>query len=209
MEVSRVTDSNAEQRLLLVGCGLLQREIACLAEKNHWPLDLEFHDAGACHDLTALGRTLCQDLGRNSRRPMVVFYGECHPRMDTWIAGSSAVRTEGRNCAEMLLGPERHREELAGGAYFLFEGLARRWENALTQVFGPNRAVAREIFRGSHSYALGVKTPCSGNYSSQAEAAAESVGLPLRWAEVSLNHLETVLQTAFDRASRGFPCPTQ
>lgn len=209
MDLSRKSGPMPELRQSLLGCSTLRREIAWLAEKHHWPLDLRFGGTRLCLESAAMARSLRVELGRNPARRTIVCYGKCHPLIDSWIGAGNSVRTEGMNCAEMLLGPERYGVELAGGAFFLLEDLARSWKTRLEQLFGPNRSIAREIFRGCHSLALGIRTPCSGDFSTQAEAAATSVGLPLRWVDVSLDHLELLIQTAIDRASAGDPCLTK
>jgi hypothetical protein len=38
-----------------------------------------------------------------------------------------------------------------------------------------------------------VRTPCSGDFTALAEAAAAEVGLPLEWTTVDLAHLEGVV----------------
>jgi hypothetical protein len=89
--------------------------------------------------------------------------------------------------------------ELAKGAYFLLEDWALTWEPMLTQAFGNNREVLREIFHGSHKYMIAIRTPCSGNFQAAAEAAAGYVDLPLQWQDVGLEHLESVLAEAISK----------
>ena len=85
---------------------------------------------------------------------------------------------------------------------FLLEEWACRWEPIITETFGPNRQVAREIIQADRSFLLAVKTPCSGNFETEAEAAGRLVGLPLRWAEAELDNLEEVLSAAIERKAR-------
>jgi hypothetical protein len=99
----------------------------------------------------------------------------------------------------MLLGPERFTRELEQGAFFLLEEWAHHWEQIVTATFGTNRKVIREMYQGDRGYLLCVSTPCSGDFSAAAEEAGRLVGLPLRRIEVSLDHLEAVLQEAFNR----------
>ena len=76
----------------------------------------------------------------------------------------------------------------------------------MTATFGTNREVIREMYQGDRNYLLCVSTPCSGDFRAAAEEAGRLVGLPLRWMEVSLDHLETVLQEAIDRKIRETSC---
>ena len=66
----------------------------------------------------------------------------------------------------------------------------------ITQCFGANLNVIREIFHSSHKYIVAVRTPCSSNFTAAAEAAAAFVDLPLVWMDSDLSHLEAVLASA-------------
>ena len=130
---------------------------------------------------------------------MIVFYGACHPLMEKILDAAGTFRTEGQNCVEMLLGPERFTAELEQGAFFLLEEWARSWERIVTATFGTNWDVIREMYQGDRNYLLCISTPCSGDFRAEAEEAGRLVGLPLRWLDVSLDHLESVLQEAINR----------
>lgn len=69
----------------------------------------------------------------------------------------------------------------------------------MTATFGINREVIREIYQGDRGYLLCITTPCSGDFRDEAEEAGRLVGLPLRWLDVSLDHLEWVLSEAIMR----------
>jgi len=183
--------------MLLLGCGVLRREIRFLIEKNAWPLDTYFLDSALHCELDKLSASLTAALERHRGRDIIVFYGCCHPLMEQMLALAGASRTEGQNCADMLLGNARFSEELANGAFFLLEEWARRWRYIVTRSFGTaNIEIVREIFQGDRKYLLCVRTPCSGDFAAEAERAGELVGLPIRWADTTLDNLEAVLQQA-------------
>ncbi len=184
---------------LLLGCGILREEVDSLRRKNHWPLETQFLDSHLHTDFAGLSNGLTAALQENAQRDKVVFYGCCHPKMDEILAQAGTQRTAGQNCIEMLLGPEVFTRELQNGAYFLLEDWARHWDEILTKTFGARLDVIREIFQGDRKYILALRTPCSGDFERDAEAAGKKVGLPVRWMDVSLDHLETVLQKALAR----------
>lgn len=187
-------------RLLLLGCGILKKEIEFLVARNNWPMDSFFLDSALHVDFDRLAKGLTSVLVRHRGDDVIVFYGTCHPLMEEMLAEAGTFRTRGQNCCEMLLGSAVFQEELAKGAYFLLEDWARRWPQIITRTFNTeNLAVIREIFQGDRSYILALRTVCSTDFTSQAEAAAEMVGLPLRWLDVGLDHLESVLREAVQR----------
>lgn len=191
---------------LLLGCGILQKEIRFLIKKNGWSLETHFLDSALHIDFDRLSLALTAALERHAEREKIVFYGACLPQMETILGVAKTFRTAGQNCVEMLLGPERFTEELEQGAFFLLEEWAHRWEKIVTATFGTNREVIREIYQSDRSYLLCISTPCSGDFRGEAEAAGRLVGLPLRRLDVSLEHLEMVLQEAIERKTRESSC---
>lgn len=191
-----------EKRLLLIGCGILSKEIRYLTKKNVWPMDAIFIDSSLHIDLKKLERSLKQVLAKHRGRDIIVFFGTCHPLMNSILEDAETVRTEGQNCVEMLLGHDVFTQELSQGAFFLLEDWARRWELIQTKTLGTNLQVIREIYQCDRKYILCLKTPCSEDFNTQAEKAGEMVGLPIRWMDVSLEHLESVIQAAIDRKMR-------
>ena len=193
----------SQRRLLLVGCGILQVEVRCLIAANAWPVDVAFLPSALHIDFDKLEHSLSGALARYAERDVVVFYGCCHPRMEQLLKPARAVRTVGQNCVEMLLGPEVFTQELTNGAFFLLEEWARDWHHIVTRSFGTSRIeVIRDMFKGDRNYLLALRTPCSGVFAAEARAAAELVDLPLRWRDVTLEHLESVLRDAFEQKRR-------
>src|SRR5208283_3166698 len=101
------------------------------------------------------------------------------------------------------------RLRIAQGAYFLLEGWVRDWDRTTTVLYGRNQKLMADIFRGERKYLLGLRTPCSGQSNLAAERIGRMIGLPLRWLDVSLDHLETVLQEAIDRKTGATECQRQ
>lgn len=185
---------------MLVGCGIFQKEIARIIQDQHWSVDTVLLDSALHMDFNKLSRGLEAALHKHQDRHPVVFYGCCHPLMDRILKEHGTTRTVGQNCAEMLLGPEVFNRELEGGAYFLFEDWARHWDHVTRETFGDRPDIMREIFHLDRRYVLAITTPCSGDFSADAEKVSEQVGLPLRWMHVSLDHLTSVLRDAWNAA---------
>lgn len=191
------------ERLLLVGCGILHSEVDLLIEKNRWPVDTLFLDSALHVDFGRLGQGLAGALARHREARTIVFYGTCHPLMDQMLAEAHTIRTRGQNCCDMLLGRARFDAALADGAYFLLEDWALRWEEIVIKTFNTSRLeIIRDIFRNDRTHLLALRTPCSGDFSAAAEAAGRMVDLPVRWLDVGLDHLETVLSEAITQKMR-------
>ncbi len=188
------------ERPLLIGCGILKREIEAVILKNNWALDTLFLDSSLHVNFEKLSCSLISALAANRDREVVVLYGECHPLMDKLLSLADVTRIHGQNCVEMLLGRELFTRHLSQGAFFLLEEWARRWDAVVGETFSMNPEIARSVFQGDRKYILAVKTPCSGTFKEEAEHAAEKVGLPLQWIEASLDNLEKTLTSAVEAA---------
>lgn len=184
--------------LALVGCGILHKEADYLIRKNGWPVETHWLHSALHNYFNRLHSELDAELKveEAAGKRTIVFYGSCHPRMDQLLESHHTCRTEGQNCVVMLLGYDKFMEELGKGAYFLLEDWALTWEPMLTECFGPNIAVIREIFHGSHKKMIAIRTPCSTDFTLAAEAAARFIDLPLEWMDADLGHLEKVLAEA-------------
>lgn len=199
---------NAQAKpLTLVGCGILRHEVEYLIKRNGWTVETQFLRSALHNYFNRLADELNAALGKDEAegKDTLVFYGACHPQMDSLLAQHHTLRTEGQNCIVMLLGYELFMTELSQGAYFLLEDWANTWQPMITEVFGKNPAVIREIFHSSHKYILALRTPCSGDFQQAAELAAQFVDLPLRWLDADLDHLQAVLAEAIARKQQPAP----
>jgi len=191
-----VVMNNIENRQVLIGCGILRKEINWLIKENNWQFKTCFLDSALHADFEKLHNNLTLAINKHSDKETIVFYGACHPLMDNIIHNTKTIRTKGQNCVEILLGHDLFTKELSNGAYFLMEDWAVRWDYIITKTFGYNMDITRQIFQEDRKYLLGLKTPCSGDFTKKAEFAAQSVGLPIRWMDVKLDNLQSVVEMA-------------
>lgn len=189
---------------LIVGCGILEKEIRFLAKKNDWSQQLVFLPSGLHVDFGRLQNSLEKCLRNHQGEPTVVFYGACHPCMDQIMEKAHACRTPGQNCVDIYLGHERFCRELEQGAFFLFEDWARHWREIVGAVMPGDPEIMRSIFRSAHKYLLAIRTPCSDDFSSEAEMVSNMTSLELRWTDVGLEHLETSLIETLGRIEIDF-----
>lgn len=185
--------------LSLVGCGILQKELRFLIAKNNWPLTTDFLPASLHIDLKSLACALQAGLARHAHEQTLVFYGACHPGMDDMLNEAHTLRTLGQNCIEMLLGAEEFNRELSQGAFFLLDDWAHNWDVVIAKTFGTNISVIRDIFHEQHRYLLCLRTPQSDDFRQESLHISAMLELPVQWRDVTLDHLESVLQTAIKR----------
>jgi hypothetical protein len=178
---------------VIIGCGILEKEIRCLVEKNRWDVDMAFLPSGLHVDFDRLRTCLEKCLAQYADRQTLVFYGACHPLMDQIMATARSFRTPGQNCVDIYLGNELFCRELENGAFFLFEDWALHWRQIVGAVMPGNPEVMRSIFRSAHKYLLAIRTPCSGDFGGEAAVISAMTSLELRWLDAGLEHLEANL----------------
>lgn len=101
-----------KEKLLLIGCGILKKEIRWLIEKNRWPVEPIFLVSALPVDFEKLSHGLTSALDKYQERNSIVFYGCCHPLMNTMLEDANTFRTPGQNCIDILLGHTVFSEEL-------------------------------------------------------------------------------------------------
>jgi hypothetical protein len=186
-------------RLQLVGCSIFKKEINCLIQKNNWAIDTDFLPSSLHINFKKLGNALQHGLARHQNESTIVFYGACHPLMDKLLNEAHTIRTLEQNCVTMLLGLDEFNRELANGAFFLLDDWAQHWDKIIFKTFGSNIEIIRDIFHEQHRYLLALRTPCSDDFSQQAAHISAMLDLPVVWRDVTLDHLESVLQTTIQR----------
>jgi hypothetical protein len=187
----------------MVGCGILKNEICRLAEKNGWQVGMTFLPSGLHVDFDKLRHSLEKSLQLQIDKPAIVFYGACHPCMDEILEKAQRIRTPGQNCVDIYLGHEMFCRELEQGAFFLFEDWALHWKEIVGSIMPGDPEIMRGIFRSGHKYLLAIRTPCSGDFSVEAEAVSAMTSLELRWVDVGLEHLEKNLAATLNHAKAG------
>lgn len=190
---NRMEALNQTGKIPLIGCGILKNEVLHLIRKNNWLVKPHFLNSSLHIDFGKLEKTLVKSMNHFGSAPKGVIYGTCHPRMDTFIKEGNAVRTQGQNCVELLLGKNKFDRYLFSGAFFIMEDWAKRWDLITGLTFGPKREIIKEIFTMEHTHLLGLKTPCSGDFGEKAKRISQELELPLEWLSVPLDHLEKVL----------------
>ncbi len=190
---------------LIIGCGILQKEIRYLVAKNDWQPRLSFLPSGLHVDFDKLQNSLEKCLQRHREESAIVFYGACHPRMDQILDNVRVIRTPGQNCVDIYLGHELFCRELERGAFFLFEDWALNWKEIVGEIMPGDPEIMRSIFCGAHKYLLAIRTPCSGDFSAEAAAVSKMTALELRWVDIGLGHLEATLAETLSRAKAGTP----
>ncbi len=185
-------------------CSVLQAELESLC-KVHWPhLKLIFlpsmmhmHPERLASSLeSVLDAELKQGYG------VVLIYGDCCARMTALEGLPGVVRTRGKNCCELLLGPQEYRRLSHEGVFFLIPEWARRWKEIFTKELGLNRDNATSLMQEMHRKLMYLDTGLAPVPETALKECAEYCGLPYEVLRVPLGHLHSAIEKAL------FKCKT-
>jgi hypothetical protein len=188
--------------VVVVCCGVLQTEVESLVQA-HWPEQkLKFLPSMMHMHPEQLGSSLQPLLDDELKmgRRVVLIYGDCCPRMATLEAVPGVARTRGKNCCELLLGPEEYRRLSHEGTFFLIPEWARRWKEVFAKELGLNRANAAGLMQEMHNKLVYLDTGLAPVPEGTLAECAEYCGLPYEVRPVSLDLLHTAIEDALLRS---------
>ena len=132
---------------------------------------------------------------------VVLIYGDCCARMTALEAMPGVVRTRGKNCCELLLGPEEYRRLSHEGAFFLILEWARRWKEIFSKELGLNHDNATSLMQEMHRKLIYLDTGLVAIPEAVLKECAEYCGLPYEVRPVSLERLRLAIEEALLRCN--------
>lgn len=186
-------------RLALVVCGALSREVLTLRRKHGWEADVVAVPS-LLHNhpdrIPAAVQRRIRDLrGRYDR--VVVVYGDCGTRgqLDAVLAQEGVKRVAGLHCYEMYAdGRYEALMEEAPGTYFLTDYLVQAFDHLVIEGLGlDRRPELRAALFGSYTRAVYLAQREDAGLRARAERAAQRLGLPLQTIVVGYGLLESRL----------------
>jgi hypothetical protein len=188
-------------KAVMICCSVFQTEVESLCQA-HWPdHGLRFLPSMMHMHPERLASSLQSVLDDELKQGhgVVLIYGDCCSRMTALEALPGVVRTRGKNCCELLLGPEEYRRLSQEGAFFLFPEWARRWKEIFAQELGLNRDNATSLMQEMHRKLVYLDTGLTPAPETTLKECAEYCGLPFEVRPVSLERLRLTIEEALLR----------
>ncbi|OHD12766.1 MAG: hypothetical protein A2086_07250 [Spirochaetes bacterium GWD1_27_9] len=182
---------------ILIGCGILKKEINYLIEKNNWEIEVFYLDSSLHINFDKLYNGLKFFLEKFKDREKYVFYGCCHPQIDDLLKEYNCKRTIGQNCIEILLGNELFTEELTNGAFFLLEDWCLRFDFIFKEFLCWKEEMVKMVLKSEHKYFCCIKTPCSNDFYNESDVISRKYDIPIKWLNVNLDNLNNILKQTF------------
>ncbi len=184
----------------MIGCGALAAEVAAIARRRHWKVDV--HPIPALlHNrperiAPALTETLDELAGRYD--VLAVAYGDCgsYGAIDEVLLAAGVSRLTGEHCYDVFARDEvRALLESEPGTYFLTDFLARTFEHTVVRELGLDRhPELRDDYFGNYTRVVWLAQRPTPATRAAAERAAARIRLPLQEVQVGTGELERELE---------------
>jgi hypothetical protein len=193
--------SVSQPKAVMICCSVLQAEVESLC-KTHWPDQrlrilpsmMHMHPERLESSLESI-----LDSELKKWHGVVLIYGDCCASMTVLEALPGVARTRGKNCCELLLGPEEYRRLLHEGAFFLLPEWARRWKDIFAKELGLNRDNATSLMQEIHHKLMFLDTGLAPVPENALKECTEYCGLPCEVRPVSLERLRLTIEEAMLR----------
>ena len=186
-------------RLLLLACGALAREVIALRERHGWHADVYcvpalLHNAPG-RIAPAVECRIVEMRDRYAR--VIVVYGECgtNGALDEALARLGVERIAGPHCFEQY-GGAVHDSVMDNqpGTFFLTDFLARHFDSLVFRGLGLDRYPhLRDVYLGNYEQVMYLAQTDDPDLMARAERAAKALSLPLVVERVGYGDLESRL----------------
>ncbi|MGD0845337.1 MAG: DUF1638 domain-containing protein [Geobacteraceae bacterium] len=193
--------SVSQPKTVMICCSVLQAEVESLCQA-HWPdHQLRFLPSMMHMHPDRLASSLESILDEELKEGhgAVLIYGDCCASMTVLEALPGVARTRGKNCCELLLGPEEYRRLSHEGAFFLIPEWAHRWKEIFAKELGLNNDNATSLMREIHRKLMYLDTGLAPVPENALKECAEYCGLPCEVRPVSLERLRQAIEEAMLR----------
>lgn len=187
--------------ITMVCCSVFAAEVQSLLPA-HWPgvrlrLLTSMLHIHPCRLAQTLQDAVEHELAQHRR--VAIIYGDCCMQMTALEARPGVVRTRGKNCCEIVLGPAEYRRLSHQGAFFLLPEWTRRWREVFTRELGLPQDTARSLLQDMHSRMLYLDTGVVAVPERLLEEIHDFSGLPIEVRPTGVDLLRQAIDEALSR----------
>ena len=193
-----------DRQVVCIACSIFRSELAALGERGD--IDFPIHYLNSMlhmrpDELRHRLEPLLDDTRRNGAN-VLLLYGECHPHMDETESEPGVDRVTGRNCVEILLGPDQYRTLRGEGVFFLMPEWTMRWREVFESELGLVGENARDFMKEMHTKLLYLDTGQIPVPTEHLQAASDALGLSWEVMRVGPDHLLAAIRESLERTAQ-------
>jgi len=186
---------------LLIACGALAHELVDVLEANQWShIDIQCLPADWHNTPDKIAPGVEQKIidNKNNFDQILVAYGDCGTggHLDTVLERHNVARLPGAHCYEFFPGHEPFTvmAEKELGTFFLTDYLAWHFDRLILKTLGIEKhPELRDMYFGNYTRMLYLAQTHNEERLAQAQAAADSINLPLEVHYTGLRPLHNAL----------------
>ena len=190
-----------ESEVICVACSVFRRELQSLQKEGRIGFPIRYVDSMLHMQPLVLCRRLDALLGKilEEGSTVLLVFGECHNHMSECESHPRVRRVKGRNCMEIVLGPDQYEALSDEGVFFLMPEWARRWREVFEKELRLQAGIAKDLMRGMHTKLVYLDTKQIPAPLEHLADASEALGLPYEVLPVDLEHLLGGIREALER----------
>lgn len=199
------------ERVLVIACGALAREIVALKRKYAWHhLDMQCIDARLHNRPALIADRVRQKIRDNRDRYDRIFvaYGDCGTggQLDRVLAEEQVERLPGAHCYQFLAGNERF-DALADsvpGTFYLTDFLARHFDRLVMKPLKlDTHSELRDAYFGNYTRLVYLSQTKSADLEQRAKQAARRLGLAFEHVHCGYGALQQNLNNWLEESGHG------
>lgn len=190
-------------RILVVCCSVLEKELRAIMKNRRADVDLVFPDSMLHMHPERLHREMERILAEHPAQPCLIVYGDCHAHMENMERAPHRSRTQGVNCAELLMGNERYRNLRKEKAFLFLPEWTERWREVFQEELGfSDGALAGEFMRETRKKLVYLDTGIVPVPVETLKEISRFFGMPVETIRPTLDHLANAVEKALKRLDR-------
>lgn len=199
------------ERVLVIACGALAREITALKARHGWGhMDLQCLDARLHNRPEHIAGRLQEKIRENQHRYAQIFvaYGDCGTggAIDRVLQRENIERLPGAHCYQFFAGAERFAAlaDAAPGTFYLTDFLARHFTKLVVRPLKlDTHPELRDAYFGHYTRLVYLSQTNDAELRHKAERAADTLGLAFEHVHCGYGALEQDLKLWLEKTADG------
>lgn len=195
---------------LLVACGALAREVIAIRDRRDWPAVVLALPAWLHNRPERIPEAVDLRVREQERTfdRVIVVYGDCGTggKLDRVLEERGWQRTPGPHCYSLYAGDSQFQQlmDQEPGTFFLTDFLARSFDHLVLEGLGIDQhPELKDMYFGNYTRMIYLQQDGDPKVTAKAEAAADSLDLPLETKKTGLSALETELTALMGDGTAG------